>query len=606
MAEDFPLDEDGYDDLSEPEFPLPDGVSKEILTEAGTSQWLKPKVGDEVTIHYVAKHSVTNPPEFREFYSSRSGEPFCFTLGQGQVAKGLELGIPTMRRGELAQFTMTGDFGAMEGPMEAMEGSKFSVPEGATFLYEVELISWKARSDLLKDGSVIKTTMEEGTGWKTPQLKEEVCLGLRILAPDKAVLKEVDDLEYTLGSMNFGDASAVVDRCLVGMKKKEVALLECQRELDFGDGIKMSDLAVTITLKEIYETKDVSFQKDKSLIKKQIVEGQGYETPKDGSSVHLAIEAAAAEAWKNLSFQKRLLDFVSGDGQVPDALEFAAMDMKKGEKAVLKVKCPDGSLRAQLDLPDDLPEVFLTLSLESFEQAPALGMDEGQQKVERASARKEVGTRHFKAGRWAMAVLRYKSVTELLTYVEHFDDEVRGKAKELKFTCELNKAACFLKLQMFAEAKVACRLVLEEPSCRNVKALFRRAQAEMGLKNFTECISDCKKVLQLDEENRDAKVLLRQAVAAQKEADKKSKAVFASMCKALGKDGNETQEPVSKHEPVIIQEKGPADGPGIVATLFQGVSWAFLFFPNLVFSNFSYFFGFFWQRLTGKTQNGAG
>ena len=162
-----------------------------------------------------------------------------------------------------------------------------------------------------------------------------------------------------------------------------------------------------------------------------------------------------------------------------------------------------------------------------------------------------------------------------------------GKAKELKFTCELNKAACFLKLQMFAEAKVACRLVLEEPSCRNVKALFRRAQAgsegwplwhpsgwrcfpwchpmsktatsekwpnlrkphetadyrevpswmlggssaqaEMGLKNFTECISDCKKVLQLDEENRDAKVLLRQAVAAQKEADKKSKAVFASI-----------------------------------------------------------------------------
>lgn len=32
-------------------------------------------------------------------------------------------------------------------------------------------------------------------------------------------------------------------------------------------------------------------------------------------------------------------------------------------------------------------------------------------KVERAAARKEVGTKHFKAGRWAMAVLRYKSVT---------------------------------------------------------------------------------------------------------------------------------------------------------------------------------------------------
>lgn len=50
----------------------------------------------------------------------------------------------------------------------------------------------------------------------------------------------------------------------------------------------------------------------------------------------------------------------------------------------------------------------------------------------------------------------------------------------------------------------------------------------MGLKNFSECISDLKKVLQLDHENRDAKVLLRQAVAGQKEADQKSKAVFAS------------------------------------------------------------------------------
>ena len=32
--------------------------------------------------------------------------------------------------------------------------------------------------------------------------------------------------------------------------------------------------------------------------------------------------------------RKKRLDFVSGDGQVPDALEFAVMDMKKGEKAM--------------------------------------------------------------------------------------------------------------------------------------------------------------------------------------------------------------------------------------------------------------------------------
>ena len=50
-----------------------------------------------------------------------------------------------------------------------------------------------------------------------------------------------------------------------------------------------------------------------------------------------------------------------------------------------------------------------------------------------------------------------------------------GKAKDLRLTCELNKAACYLKLQMFAEAKTACRIVLDEQG-QNVKALFRRAQ----------------------------------------------------------------------------------------------------------------------------------
>merc|ERR1712194_825834 len=69
----------------------------------------------------------------------------------------------------------------------------------------------------------------------------------------------------------------------------------------------------------------------------------------------------------------------------------------------------------------------------------------------------------------------------------------------------------------------------------NVKATFRRAQAECGLKNFMECIRDCKKVVELDAKNREARELLKQAQAGQKEEDKKSKGLFANMCKALGK-----------------------------------------------------------------------
>merc|ERR1739845_274950 len=48
-------------------------------------------------------------------------------------------------------------------------------------------------------------------------------------------------------------------------------------------------------------------------------------------------------------------------------------------------------------------------------------------------------------------------------------------------------------------------------------------------------ILDCKRVINIDAQNKDARALLKQAQAGQKEDDKKSKGMFANMCKALGK-----------------------------------------------------------------------
>merc|ERR1711972_260036 len=83
----------------------------------------------------------------------------------------------------------------------------------------------------------------------------------------------------------------------------------------------------------------------------------------------------------------------------------------------------------------------------------------------------------------------------------------------------------------------ACDAVLKEDP-QNVKAVYRLAQAELGLKNYLDCIKDCKKVVELDPPNKDARALLKQAQAGQKEDDKKAKGLFANMCKALGKGPN--------------------------------------------------------------------
>merc|ERR1712217_495055 len=119
-------------------------------------------------------------------------------------------------------------------------------------------------------------------------------------------------------------------------------------------------------------------------------------------------------------------------------------------------------------------------------------------------------------------------------YVDNWKEENKTKALELKKSCELNKSACYVKLQDWNEAKVTCNSILKDDK-KNIKALYRRAQAELALKNFGECISDCKSIVEVDAQNRDARALLKQAQAGQKEVDKQAKGMFANMCKALGK-----------------------------------------------------------------------
>ena len=62
-----------------------------------------PRKGKLVTVHYVA----TLKSDGSKFDSSRDRDkPFKFVLGKGQVIKGLELGVATMRKAEVAKFTL--------------------------------------------------------------------------------------------------------------------------------------------------------------------------------------------------------------------------------------------------------------------------------------------------------------------------------------------------------------------------------------------------------------------------------------------------------------------------------------------------------------------
>jgi len=260
-------------------------------------------------------------------------------------------------------------------------------------------------------------------------------------------------------------------------------------------------------------------------IKKQVKAGDGYDTPKDSSKVTLTTDAGT-------------LEFICGNGDVCDAIEGAVLEMKKGEKAIVTCKTQELAADAKLVVPwtagADGSKVA-TLELNEFEKPKDTWNMSEEEKVDFGESRKNVGATLFKGGRMALAYERYKKVADLFNYIDNFKEEAcKDKAKALKKACELNKAACALKLKDYADAKKACNEVLKGES-ENVKALYRRAQADFHLKNFDDCRRDLKKVLDAEPQNKDARALFKETQAAQKEEDKKSKGLFQNMCKALGK-----------------------------------------------------------------------
>ena len=109
------------------------GLCKKILV-AGDESEGTPFEGAEVQVHYVG----TLLSDGSKFDSSRDRPGnFKFVLGKGQVIKGWDMGVATMRKGEKAELFCRADYAYGE------TGSPPKIPGGATLNFEVELFSWK-------------------------------------------------------------------------------------------------------------------------------------------------------------------------------------------------------------------------------------------------------------------------------------------------------------------------------------------------------------------------------------------------------------------------------------------------------------------------------
>jgi peptidylprolyl isomerase len=113
-------------------------LSKAVTTPSGLKyidikegEGASPEKGQQVTVHYTG--TLENGTKFD---SSRDrGQPFTFQIGVGQVIKGWDEGVGTMKVGGRRTLIIPSDLGY------GSRGAGGVIPPNATLIFDVELLS---------------------------------------------------------------------------------------------------------------------------------------------------------------------------------------------------------------------------------------------------------------------------------------------------------------------------------------------------------------------------------------------------------------------------------------------------------------------------------
>lgn len=527
------------------------GVIKKVL-KVGEG-WETPSKGDVVEVHYVGTLE-----DGSKFDSSRDrGDPFTFTLGTGNVIKGWDEGVKTMKKGEKSLLTCKSDYAY------GASGSPPKIPPHATLNFEVELLGWKSVKDIMGDGGIIKTINKEGSDWQKPEDRDEVLIHMKakVEGADNWFFETpAEGVEFTLQDGYF--CKGVVD-ALKTMQKGEEVHLKLKPEYGFGEAGKGDEVPPNSNLElslHLVSWKKVENVTDDGLVfKKTVKEATEWKKPNEGAKVTVRYTATLPDG---TVFDQHLegdeLVFITDEDAVIDGLEQAIKKMKKDEHALVTIapQYAFGDKEHQGKLAVVPPNTTVTYAVElvDFENAKETWDMKDDEKVAAANVKKEKGNKAYKENKLQRAISYYDKAVNMINYDKNFSDDLKHASKEVKKSCWLNLAAAQLKLHNYKEVNKNCEKVLEVDS-GNIKALYRRAQSFLATQDFVEAECDLKRGLEEAPDNADLLALQKKLKVVMRVQNKKEAKLYSRMFAGLGKADSKDQ---SGHEGHSAEVTGPS------------------------------------------------
>lgn len=197
------------------------GVLKEIKRHGTGDE--RPMTGDKVFVHYVG--TLTDGTKFD---SSRDrGQQFEFSLGTGSVIKAWDIGVASMKRGELAVLLCKPEYAYGKA------GSGSKIPPNATLVFEVELFDWKGEDvSEKKDGGVVRSQLHKGEGYLTP--KEGATCDVHIIGRYEGRVFEDREVNFVVGEASEVGIVDGVEQAIKKFKKGEKSVLKVKAEYAYG------------------------------------------------------------------------------------------------------------------------------------------------------------------------------------------------------------------------------------------------------------------------------------------------------------------------------------------------------------------------------------